>query len=332
MDLHFSIIIPVYNRPDEIDELLESLTKQISATKFDVLIVEDGSSKSSEDCVKKYQNKLTITYFLKENSGPGLSRNFGMQRATGNYFIILDSDCILPKQYLTEVSKALTENFTNVFGGPDAAHNSFTTTQKAINYAMTSMLTTGGIRGKKNTHNKFQPRSFNMGLSKKAFENTNGFGSQRFGEDIDLTFRLWKNGFETQLIEKAFVYHKRRIDFRSFFKQIFNFGAARPILNKQHPGSAKITYWFPSTFIIYFSIAVIAAFFGVVWIQYGLYLYILMIVIDSLIKNKNIAVAIYSVIATMIMFFGYGLGFLRSFFRLHILKKSITDAFPEMFS
>ncbi len=332
LELKFSIIIPVYNRPNEIDELLESLTKQTYQKSYQVIVVEDGSDLSSEQCIKKYENQLDINYYYKENSGPGLSRNFGMKKATGNYFIILDSDCILPKEYLKEVSSTLTYNFTDAFGGPDASHDSFTTIQKAINYAMTSVLTTGGIRGKKNTLNKFQPRSFNMGLSEVAFTNTNGFGSQHFGEDIDLTFRLWQNGFETQLIEKAFVYHKRRVNWKSFFKQTVNFGAARPILNKQHSNTAKITYWFPSLFIIGLFSAILFLWIGIRF-PIGIFgIYFLLIFIDAFIQNKNLLVALYSMLATFIQFVGYGFGFLRSFIRLHIMRKSMTDTFPKMFS
>ena len=331
MDVKFSIIIPVYNRPDEIDELLESLTHQDYSDDFEVIIVEDGSEISAENGITKYQGQLQLSYYYKENSGPGLSRNFAMQKATGNYFIILDSDCILPPFYITEVSKALAHTYTDAYGGPDAADDSFTTIQKAINYSMTSFLTTGGIRGKKNSPNKFQPRSFNMGISKKAFKSTKGFGSQRFGEDIDLTFRLWENGYKTQLIEKALVYHKRRVDFKSFFKQTFHFGAARPILSKQHPKTAKITYWFPSIFII----ALVGS---ILFSLAGIYLplqlfggYFLLIFTDAFLQSKNISVALYSILATIIQFFGYGLGFLRSFFRLHLMQKSTIDTFPEMF-
>jgi len=330
--LKFSIIIPVYNRPNEIDELLESLTKQTYLKEFQVIVVEDGSNLSSEKCIKKYENRLEINYYYKENSGPGLSRNFGMQKAIGDYFIILDSDCILPKQYLTEISKALDANFTDAFGGPDASHDSFSIIQKAINYAMTSVLTTGGIRGKKNTLNKFQPRSFNMGLSKVAYIRTKGFGSQHFGEDIDLTFRLWQNGFETQLIEKAFVYHKRRVSWKSFFKQIVNFGAARPILNKQHPNTAKITYWFPSAFVLGLLIAILFLLMGVKIPIVIFATYFLLIFIDAFILNKNLLVALYSVFAATIQFMAYGYGFLRTFLRLHVLRKSITHAFPKMFN
>jgi len=332
LDLKFSIVIPVYNRPDEIDELLDSLTRQTYHKDFEIIVIEDGSDLSSEDRIEKYQDKLDIKYYYKENSGPGLSRNFGMQKATGNYFIILDSDCLLPKQYLTEISDALTDNFTDAFGGPDASHSSFTIIQKAINYAMTSVLTTGGIRGKKSTLNKFQPRSFNMGLSQVAFHKTKGFGNQHFGEDIDLTFRLWKNGFETQLIDKAYVYHKRRVNFKSFFKQTFNFGAARPILNKQHPNTAKITYWFPSLFIMGLLFAIGCFFINIKLPLLLIGVYFSLVFIDAFIQNKNLLVAIYSVWATLTQFLGYGLGFIRSFIRLHLMRKPIVEVFPKMFN
>ena len=318
MNLNFSIIIPVYNRPNEIDELLESLTKQNFSDALEVLIIEDGSENSSEEIVKKYTNQLDLKYIYKENSGAGSSRNFGMQKATGNYFIILDSDVIVPKEYLSEVKKALENNFTDAFGGPDAAHECFTSLQKAINYSMTSVLTTGGIRGKKKAVGKFQPRSFNLGMSKKAFKKTNGFADLKVGEDIDLTFRLWKNGFETQLIDTAFVYHKRRSTIKQFFKQTFAFGTARPQLNKRYPATAKITYWFPSLFIIGFDFSCIAAIFGF-WQLAAFYgCYFVLLFIDSLFQNKNIAVAFLSIITTFTQHMGYGLGFLKSKF----LKKN----------
>ncbi|MEE3999390.1 glycosyltransferase [Tenacibaculum sp. FZY0031] len=314
MNLKFSIIVPVYNRPQEIDELLESLIKQELKDDFEVLIIEDGSENSSEEVVKKYIPTLNVSYFYKENSGAGASRNYGMERASGNYFIILDSDVIVPPQYLSEVKKALEENDTDAFGGPDAAHPNFTALQKAINYSMTSVLTTGGIRGKKKSVGKFQPRSFNLGLSKVAFEKTNGFSKMKAGEDIDLTFRLWENGFETQLIEKAFVYHKRRSTIQQFFKQTFAFGTARPILNEKYPETAKLTYWFPSLFIIGIDIAIIVAFFGY-WQLLAFYgFYFTCIFLDSLFQNKNLQVALLSIVTTITQFYGYGLGFLESRF------------------
>ena len=314
MKFQFSIIIPVYNRPKEIDALLESLTKQLFSDDFEVLIIEDGSEIAAENTVKKYQSQLNVNYFFKENSGAGASRNFGMQKALGNYFIILDSDVIVPPQYLSEVKKTLENNFTDAFGGPDAAHDRFTSLQKAINYSMTAVLTTGGIRGKKKSVGKFQPRSFNLGLSKKAFEKTKGFSTMKNGEDIDLTFRLWENNFETQLIEKAFVYHKRRSTIQQFFKQTFGFGTARPILNKKYPETAKIIYWFPSLFIIGLDISIILAIFGFNQLLYFYGFYFLLIFLDSLFQNKNIVVAFLSIITSLTQFFGYGTGFSESQF------------------
>ncbi|CAM1367022.1 Glycosyl transferase family 2 [Tenacibaculum soleae] len=314
MKLKFSLIIPVFNRPKEIDELLESLTKQDFLDDFEVIIVEDGSDNSSQKTVNNYKDKLNLNYFYKENSGAGASRNYGMQQATGNYFIILDSDVIVPSQYLSEVKKALENNFTDAYGGPDAAHKSFTPLQKAINYSMTSVLTTGGIRGKKKGIGKFQPRSFNLGLSEVAFSKTNGFSKMKTGEDIDLTFRLWENDLKTQLIEKAFVYHKRRSTIGQFFKQTYSFGTARPILNKKYPETAKITYWFPSLFIIGFDISIILACFGY-WQFIAFYgFYFTLLFIDALIQNKNIKVAFLSIITSFTQFIGYGLGFLESKF------------------
>ena len=332
MDLKFSIIIPVYNRPTELDELLDSISRQEYRDDFEIIVVEDGSDISSEKIVKNYQDQLKINYFFKENSGPGLSRNFGMEKSTGKYFIILDSDCILPEQYLTEVSNALISHFTDAFGGADTAHESFNSSQQAISYAMTSVLTTGGIRGNKNMKNKFQPRSFNMGLSKKAFIETKGFGDLNYGEDIDFTFRLWKKGFKSQFIENAYVFHKRRVSWQSFFNQTYNFGAARPILNVLHPGTSKITYWFPTIFIMFMDIAIISLFFSIEILIIFLFVYLMLIFMNSLYKNKHLTVAFKSIIAALVMFYGYGLGFLRSTVRLHLLKKSTKDTFPEMFN
>jgi glycosyltransferase involved in cell wall biosynthesis len=313
LKVSFSIIIPVYNRPNEIDELLESLTKQDFFDDFEVLIIEDGSTIKSDIIVEKYKSQLNIKYFFKENTGAGASRNFGMQRASENYFIILDSDVIVPLQYLSEVKKALEKNFTDAFGGPDAAHESFTSLQKAINYSMTSVLTTGGIRGKKQAIGKFQLRSFNLGMSQKAFSETSGFSKMKNGEDIDLTFRVWQAGFETQLIEKAFVYHKRRSTIKQFFKQTFGFGTARPKLNKMYPETVKSTYWFPSLFIIGIDVSLILAILGFNQLFYLYGFYFLLIFLDSLFQNKNVCVAFLSIITSVVQFLGYGLGFLQSF-------------------
>lgn len=311
MKLQFSIIIPVYNRPNEIDELLDSLTTQNYTNDFEVIVVEDGSTIKAEKIINKYSNKLNLHYFYKENTGAGASRNFGMQKASGNYFVVFDSDCIIPPNYLMEVEEALVQNYTDAYGGADAAHDSFTTIQKAINYSMTSFLTTGGIRGNKKAVDKFQPRSFNFGISKNAFEVTKGFSKMKIGEDIDLTFRLWEHNFETQFIENAFVYHKRRSTFKQFFKQTFAFGKGRPFLNKKYPGTAKITYWFPTFFVLLFMFSVIAGVFGYQFLAITFMLYFVLIFLDSLIKNKKISVAVVSVLTTLIQFAGYGLGFLK---------------------
>jgi len=308
----YSIIIPVYNRPEELDELLSSILVQEYTDTFEICVIEDGSQQKSNLIVEKYTTKLSIRYFEKENTGPGDSRNYGMKHAKGNYFIILDSDVILPKNYISKVDKQLELNFTDAFGGPDAAHPNFTPLQKAINYSMTSFLTTGGIRGKKNSFGTFQPRSFNMGLSKTAFEKTKGFSDMRAGEDIDLTFRLWETGFKTQLIEKAFVYHKRRNSISSFFKQTFAFGTARPILNKKYPQSTKLTYWFPSLFIIGFDLSILLLIFGY-WQLAILYVaYFVFVYADSTVKNRDFKVGFLSIFTSLTQFMGYGLGFLES--------------------
>ena len=327
VELQFSIIIPVYNRPSELDELLKSIAKQQKGTDFEVIVVEDGSTVKSDTIVKKFETYFEIKYFFKENSGPGDSRNFGMQKATGNYYIILDSDCILPLNYLKEVNSALQENYIDAYGGGDKAHFSFTNKQKAINYSMTSTLTTGGIRGSETLRNKFQLRSFNMGISKAAFLKTGGFSKQHFGEDIDLTFKLWEAEFETQFIPNVFVYHKRRSTWQQFLRQTFNFGAARPILNKMHPNSAKITFWFPSVFVIGLLLLIVCP--KIIALIYGFYFFL--IFIDSLLKNKSIIVAVQSIYATVIQFIGYGTGFLRSIFRIKVQKKSVKETFPRMF-
>ncbi len=311
MKLQFSIIIPVYNRPTEIDELLQSLVSQTYQKEFEVIVVEDGSKIKAKDVVSKYAKDLNLHYFYKENTGAGASRNFGMQKALGDYFIVFDSDCVIPPNYLVEVENALTENYTDAFGGADAAHDSFTTIQKAINYSMTSFFTTGGIRGNKKAVDKFQPRSFNFGISRKAFDATKGFSKMKIGEDIDLTFRLWEHNFETQFIENAFVYHKRRSTFQQFFKQTFAFGKGRPFLNRKYPGSAKITYWFPSIFIVLLLFSVISSVIGIPIFMGFFTAYFLIIFLDSLVKNKKISVAFVSVLTTIIQFTGYGLGFLK---------------------
>ena len=329
--MFFSIIIPVYNRPDEIKELLESLSISDYTKEYEIVIIEDGSSISCKDEVQKLKNKLNIFYHFKENSGPGDSRNYGMKVAKGDYFIIFDSDCIIPKQYLLEVDKELATNYVDCFGGSDAALDSFSDIQKAINFAMTSFLTTGGIRGGSEKLNKFQPRSFNMGISKKAFEESNGFGNIHPGEDPDLTIRLWKMGYQTRLFAKAFVYHKRRIDWNKFSIQVNKFGKARPILNSWYPEYRKLTFFFPTLFMLGFSISIVLFLFNIQFPILCYAFYFLLIFIAATIQNKSIKIGFLSLIAVFKQFFGYGRGFLESYIKIILLKQKPEKAFPELF-
>ncbi|QLG43844.1 glycosyltransferase [Costertonia aggregata] len=331
MDLYFSFIIPVFNRPEEIKELLESLTEQTYTKPYEVVIIEDGSTKSAKGVVEGFSNTLNVTYLEKENSGPGDSRNYGMRRAKGNYFIVLDSDCILPPHYLETVSRSLSTDYVDCYGGPDAAHTSFSAVQKAINYAMTSFWTTGGIRGSKKSVDKFQPRSFNMGISKKAFTATGGYGNIHPGEDPDLTIRMWNKGFRTKLLSNAFVYHKRRIDWNKFFIQVHKFGMVRPILNKWHPTTAKFTYWFPTLFCFGFLVSTVLVFFGIIWPLLGYAIYFVLLFFDSLFKNKSLVIAFLSLVAVMIQFYGYGYGFLKSAFLVNFSHKQPKEIFPKLF-
>lgn len=331
MELSFSFIIPVYNRPEEIKELLQSFEKQTYKKPYEIVVIEDGSTINAEQVIASFKNTFDITYLKKPNSGPGDSRNYGMQRAKGNYFIVLDSDCLLPPNYLETVSKSLLENFVHCYGGPDAAHSSFTLVQRAINYAMTSVLTTGGIRGNKNAVGKFQPRSFNMGISKIAFEDVGGYGRIHPGEDPDLTFRFWQKGYKTKLISEAFVYHKRRINWNKFYQQVKKFGMVRPILNKWHPQTAKPTYWFPTLFCLGLIMAIVLFLTGVVQPLWLFAFYFLLIFCDSLLKNRSVAVALLSLIAVSIQFLGYGHGFLKSTVLLALSQKKPQEVFPSLF-
>ncbi len=327
----FSLIIPVFNRPEEVEELLESLVQSDFTDSFEVVIVEDGSSVKCEEVVERFVSKLAISYYYKENSGPGDSRNFGMKRAKGDYFLIFDSDCIIPKHYLTEVSKALLLSYVDCFGGPDKALSSFSEIQKAINFAMTSFLTTGGIRGGSEKIDKFQPRSFNMGLSKIAFEKSGGFGNIHPGEDPDLSIRLWNLGFETKLFPTAFVYHKRRIDWEKFSIQVNKFGKARPILNSWYPKYNKITYFFPSIFIIGFFSALFFLIFAKDFLLKLYFVYFTCVFLLSTIQNRNLKIGFFSVIAVWKQFYGYGTGFIESYIKIHILKQKPQEVFPELF-
>ncbi|WP_308130544.1 glycosyltransferase, partial [uncultured Flavobacterium sp.] len=298
---------------------------------FEVVVIEDGSTIPCRYIIDTYQERLTISYYFKENSGPGDSRNFGMRKARGDYFLILDSDCILPQDYLSEAEKALELNYVDCFGGPDKALDSFSDIQKAINFSMTSFLTTGGIRGGSEKIDKFQPRSFNMGLSKKAFEASQGFGNIHPGEDPDLSIRLWKMNFETRLFPKAYVYHKRRIDWSKFYKQVNKFGKARPILDSWYPEYSKLTFFFPTLFLLGFLASVVFSFFwtGIFLVLYGFYF--LAIFIVSTFQNKSLKIGFFSLIAVVTQFYGYGTGFLKSFWNIKVLKKKPQEVFSELF-
>jgi glycosyltransferase involved in cell wall biosynthesis len=332
MKINISFIIPVYNRPDEIQELLQSFVELKTNLDYEIVIVEDGSQLDSKQVVEAFTSKLNIAYYYKENSGPGDSRNFGMKQAKGNYFIILDSDCILPSNYLNEVIKSLKVDYVDCFGGPDAAHPSFSYLQKAINFAMTSFITTGGIRGNKKSIDTFQPRSFNMGISKKAFEASKGFGRIHPGEDPDLTIRLWGLGYKTKLIPDAYVFHKRRISWRNFYNQVFKFGMVRPILNYWHPETKKITYWFPSVFSIGLIVSVVFFLLEFKWLLFCFILYFIITFILALFSSKSIVVSLLSIMAVVIQFFGYGYGFVKSNLLLLLnSNKEPETIFPKLF-
>lgn len=329
--IHYSFIIPVYNRPQETEELLESLTHMEFQHPFEIVIVEDGSTETSESVVRRFQENLDISYYFKPNSGPGDSRNFGMRKAKGNYFIIFDSDCLIPSSYLKTVNQFLKKQYYHCFGGADAAHKSFSSLQKAINYVMTSFLTTGGIRGKKKSVQRFEPRSFNMGISKEAFETTGGFGKIHPGEDPDLSQRIREAGFETVFIPDAFVFHKRRISWKKFYQQVRKFGLTRPILNRWHPSLSKITFWFPTLFVVFSLISVILSLAIHPVFLLPLLLYILLIFLDSAFHNKSMYVGMLTIVAVFIQFYGYGIAFLTSYWYVFIRNKDPKKQFPSLF-
>lgn len=326
----YSIIIPLYNRPSEIRELLESLTKQ-TFKNFEVVIVEDGSVEKSDVVIGEFRQQLDIKYFYKENSGPGLSRNYGAERGRGDYLIFLDSDCIIPPQYLAEVEKELAAQPVDAFGGPDSAHESFTDLQKAINYSMTSILTTGGIRGKKTSMEKFHPRSFNMGFSRQVFEATGGFSGMRFGEDIDMSIRIMEAGFKTRLFPAAYVYHKRRTSWKKFFKQVYNSGIARINLFLLHPGSLKLVHLLPAVFLSGVLVLIIGAVCLSWWVLTPLLLWAVLIFIDSLFRNKNFVVALYSIVSSFIQLSAYGIGFIHAFFKRIVFRRGEFGMFVKNF-
>lgn len=317
--MKYSIIVPVYNRPDEVDELLESLCSQ-TFKDFEVVIVEDGSKITCKDVCDKYANILDLQYYYKENSGPGQSRNYGVERAKGDYVLIVDSDAVAPAGYLQAIDDELRCQPSDAWGGPDAAHDSFTDVQKAISYAMTSFFTTGGIRGGKKQLDKFYPRSFNLGIRREAYLALGGFSKTRFskmslyGEDIDFSIRIYKAGYSCRLFPEAWVWHKRRTDFRKFWRQVYNSGYARINLWRMYPEALKPVHALPSLFTIGVAGLVVLAPFTCGWSLVLLLLYALLILIDSSIQSKSLKVGILAVAAVFVQLIGYGIGFLESLF------------------
>ena len=318
--MRFSIIIPVYNRPQEVDELLESLCAQ-TLKDFEIVVVEDGSKEKCDLVCEKYKDRLNLNYYFKTNSGPGPSRNYGAERSHGDYLIILDSDVIVPENYLEIIKEELDREPCDAFGGPDSAHPSFTPIQKAINYAMTSFFTTGGIRGGKRKMDKFYPRSFNLGIKKSVYEALEGFAPMRYGEDIDLSTRIFMNGYSCRLFPDAFVYHKRRVKFSSFFRQVKHSGEARVILKNKYPETFKLVHLLPAAFVVgNLLLIMLGIFHHWLWFM-PIVLYIMMVFVDSLIKNKDLKVAMLSVPAAYCQLFGYGLGFLGAAWKDILGKK-----------
>ncbi len=322
--MYFSIIIPLYNRPQEIKELLETLIAQ-TYKQFEVLVIEDGSDIDAEEIVKSFSDKLDIKYFVKPNTGQGFTRNFGFERAKGDYFVVFDSDCLIPENYLQIVNDSLAKNYLDAYGGPDAAHPSFTPVQKAISYAMTSPFTTGGIRGNKKGIGQFHPRSFNMGISRKVWEKAGGFIITRLGEDIEYSIRIHSMGFKIGLIPEAKVYHKRRTNFLKFYKQLHFFGRARINVYKFFPNELKIVHFFPAIFTLFLLSTLIANIFNwkiTEFCNFILALIILLIFFHSWSENKSVKIAFLSLIASFIQLIAYGLGFMQDFFKRVLLKIS----------
>lgn len=346
--MKYSIIVPVFNRPDEVDELLQSLVGQ-TLKDFEVVIVEDGSEKPCKDVCDKYAGKIDLKYFMKKNSGPGQSRNYGAERANGEYLIVLDSDVVLPEDYLKAVDDELRREPADAFGGPDCAHDSFTETQKAISYSMTSFFTTGGIRGGKKKLDKFYPRSFNMGIRRDVYMRLGGFSKMRFGEDIDFSIRIFKAGCKCRLFPEAWVWHKRRTDMRKFFRQVYNSGIARVNLYKKYPESLKLVHLLPMVFTVGVILLFLVACFGRIMMVYGnpadfyswyylvvgalspILFFSLLIFIDSSIRNKSLPIGFISIGAAFVQLTGYGFGFISAWWKRCILGHDEFHAFEKTF-
>ena len=318
----FSIIVPVYNRPEEVADLLQSLKAQTDKG-FEIILVEDGSTIPA--LPEGYDaSPLRLKYYKKSNEGRSIARNYGIEHAEGDFFIFVDSDCILPPDYIAKLRKSMEENPTDCFGGPDAAHDSFTDTQKAINYAMTAFLTTGGIRGGKVSMEKFTPRTFNMGFARKVYEKVGGF-REMFSEDIDMSTRIRLAGFSIMLYPDVAVFHKRRGNLKKFWKQVHVFGQSRITLELLYPGSMKLVHWLPAVFTIGAAALIVGSFFWP-WLLIPLALYIIALWVGALIETKSLKVACLGVAASMVQLVGYGTGFLKAYFRQIILRKGRDEA------
>lgn len=312
--MKFSIIIPVYNRPGEVDELLESLSRQTRKDNFEVIIVEDGSTVPCRDQVEKYSAMgVPVRYFFKDNEGRSIARNFGLEHATGDYFIFFDSDCVIPADYFEKLGRLMESNPYDCFGGPDAADTSFSTTQKAINRAMTSFLTTGGIRGGKISLEKFTPRTFNMGFSREVYRHVGGF-REMFSEDIDMSTRIRHAGYTIGLYPDLPVYHKRRVDFKKFWRQVYVFGMSRITLKLLYPDSLKVVHLLPALFVVGCVLLILMSIFCSPWWLLPLAIYFLAIFVTALISTRSLVIAAKTVPASVIQLFGYGCGFIKAFF------------------
>ena len=326
--IFFSLIIPLYNRPQEIDELLDSLTRQTYQS-FEVLVIEDGSEHDAKTLVEGYRDRLDIHYYYKANEGQGFTRNFGFERAKGDYFVIFDSDCLIPPSYLSTVADFLQQEPLDAYGGPDAAHASFTPVQQAISYSMTSPFTTGGIRGNKKHIGTFHPRSFNMGVSRKVWEQVGGFKLTRLGEDIEYSIRIHASGFKIGLIPDALVYHKRRTNFKQFYKQLHFFGRARINIYKHFPKELKLVHFFPAAFVCFLIAGLLLNgwwgltapatheyLVGLARLSNGLLaVYTLLIFSHSWLRTRRVRVALLSVVAAYVQLIAYGMGFMQDLWK-----------------
>lgn len=315
----FSVIVPVYNRVDEINDLLESLSAQ-TCRDFEVIIVEDGSTEPCGDLVRSFAGKVDVRYFYKPNEGRSIARNYGIDRSSGDYLVFFDSDCVIPRDYFAILSAELDRQPLDCFGGPDAAHESFTPLQKAISFAMTSFLTTGGIRGGKVQMEKFVPRSFNMGYSRKVYDTVGGF-REMFSEDIDMSTRIRQAGFSIGLIHPAHVFHKRRVDFARFWRQVYVFGMSRITLKLLYPDSLKLVHTLPALAVIIGVLLLLLGIFVTPWFLLPIGIYLLAIFLSAWIATRSLGIALRAVPASVVQIGGYGCGFIKAFFTKIILRR-----------